>query len=138
MEKLTETPANIMKERFGKDNIIALATVGDGEPYVRYVNSYYEEGAFYIITYALSNKMRQIAKNSTVALCGEWFTGHGRAQKLGWVRKVENAELAERLRSAFSAWYQNGHVNEKDENTVILKITLTDGVLMAEGKRYEF
>lgn len=130
--------AMLMQERFGKDSLIALATDEDGVPHVRAVNALYEDGAFYCVTYLLSNKMRQIAKNSTVALCGEWFTGHGRAQNLGWVKKVENAEIAERLRSAFSAWYQNGHVSEKDENTVILKITLTDGVLMAEGKRYEF
>ena len=43
-------------------------------PYVRYVNAYYENGAFYIITYALSNKMIHIENNSTVAIAGDWFT----------------------------------------------------------------
>ena len=51
-----------MIERFGKDTVIALATVEGGVPYVRSVNAYYENGAFYIITYALSNKMKQIEK----------------------------------------------------------------------------
>ena len=129
---------NLLALRFNKDSLIALATEENGVPHVRAVNSLYEDGAFYCVTYLLSNKMRQIAKNSTVALCGEWFTGHGKAQSLGWVKKEKNAEIAEKLRSAFSAWYLNGHVNEEDENTVILKITLTGGVLMAEGKRYEF
>lgn len=45
-----------MTERFGKNIIIALATVENEVPYVRYVNAYYEKGAFYIITHALSNK----------------------------------------------------------------------------------
>jgi hypothetical protein len=30
-----------MKERFGKDSVIALATEENGIPYVRYVNAYY-------------------------------------------------------------------------------------------------
>ena len=45
-----------MSERFGKDTIIALATVENEVHFVRYVNAYYENGAFYIITYALSIK----------------------------------------------------------------------------------
>ena len=48
----------VMQERFGHDNVLALATVDGTEPWVRYVNAYYENGAFYVITYALSNKMR--------------------------------------------------------------------------------
>lgn len=55
-EKLTRETAEIMDERFGCDTLLSLATVEDGIPSVRTVNSYYEEGAFYVITYALSNK----------------------------------------------------------------------------------
>lgn len=39
---------DLMDERFGKDNVLALATLEDGLPAVRYVNAYYERGAFYI------------------------------------------------------------------------------------------
>ena len=136
MEKLTETTTNIMKERFGKDNIIALATVGDGEPYVRYVNSYYEEGAFYIITYALSNKMRQIAQNPAVSIAGDWFTAKGKGMSLGYFGKPENAEMATKLREVFAEWIDNGHNNFADENTIILKVELIEGVLFSQGKRY--
>lgn len=59
-----------MMERFGKDSLIALATVVDGVPNVRTVDSFYENGAFYVLTYALSNKMKQIKKNSVVAISG--------------------------------------------------------------------
>lgn len=48
-----------MIKRFGKDTAIALATVEHGVPCVRNVNSYYEDGSFYIITYALSNKINR-------------------------------------------------------------------------------
>lgn len=41
------------------------------------------------------------------------------------------------LRAAFAAWYANGHTNEADPNTCLLRVRLTDGVLFAEGKRYE-
>ena len=79
VKKLSEDVEKIMAERFGKDTIIALATVENEVPFVRYVNAYYENGAFYIITYALSNKMRHMESNSTVAIAGEWLTAHGKS-----------------------------------------------------------
>ncbi len=136
MDKLTEVTTRIMEERFGKDNVIALATVGEGEPYVRYVNSYYEEGAFYIITYGLSNKMLQIEKNKAVSIAGDWFTAKGKGLSLGYFGKPENAEMAKKLREVFAEWIDNGHNNFADENTVILKIELIEGILFSQGKRY--
>ena len=68
MEKLSQKAGKIMNERFGKDTVIALATVEDGVPYVRNVNAYYENGAFYVITYGLSNKMKQLEKNPLAAI----------------------------------------------------------------------
>ena len=62
MRKLGSEAEKIMIERFGKDTVIALATVEHEVPYVRNVNAYYEDGSFYIITYALSNKIKQIEK----------------------------------------------------------------------------
>ena len=104
MKKLSEDAEKIMAERFGKDTIIALATVENEVPFVRYVNAYYEKGAFYIITYALSNKMRHMESNKNV----------------------------------FSEWIDNGHNNFDDENTIILCVELTDGLLLAHGTMYEF
>ncbi len=52
----------IMNERFNHDTLIALATANGTIPYVRAVNSYYQEGAFYVITDASSGKMKQIEK----------------------------------------------------------------------------
>ncbi len=127
----------LMTERFGKDSLIALATASGDTPHVRAVNAYYLEGAFYCVTYAKSGKMKQIEKNPTVGLCGEWFTGHGRGENLGHVLLAENRALMEILRPAFAAWYSLGHVDESDPNTILLKITLTDGVLMKQGRRYE-
>ncbi len=137
MEKLNAESKRIMDERFGKDNVIALATVEGEMPAVRSVNGYYEDGAFYVITYALSNKMKQIEKNPNIAIAGDWFTAHGKGINLGYFCKEENKEIAEKLRKAFADWIDNGHNNFEDENTCILCIQLTDGVLFSHGKRYD-
>ena len=127
----------IMIERFGKDTVIALATVKDDVPYVRSVNAYYENGAFYIITHALSNKMKQIKSNPTVAISGDWFTAHGKGINLGYFRKEENHVIAEKLKKVFAEWIDNGHNNFDDENTIILRIELTSGLLLSHGTRHE-
>ena len=137
MKKLSQEAEKIMMERFGKDSVIALATIENGVPYVRNVNAYYENGAFYVITYALSNKMRQIESNPAVAIAGEWFTAHGTGINLGYWGKEANALIAEKLKMAFAEWIDNGHNNFDDENTIILCIQLTDGLLLAHGTKYE-
>lgn len=136
MEKLNAETKRIMKERFGKDSIISLATSESGIPSVRNVNGYYEDGAFYVITYALSNKMKQIEKNPNVAIAGDWFTAHGKGVNLGYFCKEDNKDIAEKLRKAFVEWIDNGHNNFDDENTCILCIQLTEGVLFSHGMRY--
>ncbi len=137
MEKMTKEAEKVMIERFGKDNVIALATTDNGIPYVRSVNAFYEDRAFYIITYGLSNKMKQIENNPVVAISGDWFTSHGKGVNLGYFGKEENSDIAEKLRKSFAEWIDNGHNNFDDVNTCILCIKLTDGVLLSHGTRYE-
>ena len=127
----------ILTDRFGKDSLIALATSTGNMPYVRTVDAVYMDGAFYVVTYALSGKMQQIRENPRVAVSGDWFTGHGIGENLGHVLLEENREVMGILRRAFAAWYDNGHTNEADPNTCLLKIRLTDGVLFADGVRYD-
>ena len=137
MNYWNEQAEKIMTERFGEDNVIALATAENNVPYVRSVTAYYENGAFYIITYALSNKMKQISDNPTVAITGEWFTAHGKAVSLGFIGKPENTSIAGKLKAVFALWIDNGHTNLNDENTIILCVKLTDAVLFSHGTRYE-
>ena len=134
---LLEEARKVMDERFGGDALIALATVEGGVPFVREVNACYIDGAFYVITYALSNKMKQIERNPSVAVCGEWFSGHGLAENMGYLLDAKNQTIFARLRSAFAEWYENGHIDENDPNTCILRIRLTDGVLYSNGTRFE-
>ena len=137
MEQLSQETKRLMDERFGHDSVIALATQDGDMPSVRYVNAYYEDGAFYVITYALSNKMQQLGKNQNAPVAGDWFTAHGKGVSLGYFGKEENRAIAQKLRTAFAAWIDNGHNNFEDQNTCILCIQLTDGVLFSHGTRYD-
>lgn len=129
----------LLEEKFGggKDNLISLATIardpsadGNPRPVVRDVDAYYEDGAFYAVTHAKSNKMLQIAQNPEVAIavCGEWLTAVGTGENLGWVLDPKNAELRTKLRTVFAQWYDMAN-NEADENCCFLAIRLTKGTL---------
>lgn len=137
MERLSKEAEKILLERFGRDSVIALATVDGSKPCVRNVNAYYENGAFYILTYALSNKMKQLEKNPAAAIAGEWFTANGRGRNLGYFGNAENKAIADKMKTVFSSWIDNGHNDFDDPNTCILRVELTDGLLFSHGTRYE-
>ena len=137
MKNCSREVEKILKERFEKDSIIALATAAGEMPHVRNVDAFYEDGAFYVLTHGLSGKMKQIAQNPSVALSGEWFTAQGRGINLGYFGKEENSYIAGKMMQVFSAWIDNGHNNFDDINTCILCIQLTRGVLFSNGTRYE-
>lgn len=137
MEKLSKEIEKILTERFGKDSLIALATAVNGIPYVRTVDAFYEDGAFYVLTHALSGKMKQIEQNPTVSVAGEWFTAQGRGVNLGYFGKAENSRIADKMRQVFSVWIDNGHNDFSDVNTCILCIKLTSGILFSNGVRFE-
>lgn len=127
----------ILEERFGGDNEMALATCRGNVPSVRTVNATYLQGCFYIITYALSRKMEDIRDNPTVALSGDWFSCHGTAESLGWFGREENRALAAHLRKVFAGWIDNGHNDFSDHNTIILRVQVSDAVLLSNGRRFE-
>lgn len=137
-----EEGLKLIEERCGngKDNLISLSTIamelnadGKPRPYVRDVDAYYEDGVFYVVTWAKSTKMQQIAQNNEVAfsVCSEWFSGNGIGENLGWVLDPKNAELRGKLRTAFSEWYDYAN-NEKDENCCILAIRLTRATVIKD------
>ena len=69
MKEFSQEAEQVMIERFGKDTIISLATTENATPYVRYVNAYYENGAFYVITH---NCIEEIGREWTALSCS-WF-----------------------------------------------------------------
>ena len=129
----------ILEEKFGngKDNVISLATIAlepaaDGKPcpVVRDVDAYYEDGVFYVVTWAKSSKMLQIAQNQAVSItpCFGWFTASGTGENLGWAMDPKNAELRLKLRKAFEKWYDMAN-NENDENCCYLALRMTNGII---------
>jgi hypothetical protein len=103
MDKYEEGLA-LIEERCGngKDNILSFATIamepnaaGNPRPFIRDVDAYYEDGVFYVTTWAQSTKMQQIAQNQEVAfsVCQEWFSGNGIGENLGWVLDPKNSGL---------------------------------------------
>lgn len=137
MTKIPLEAEKIMEKRFGRDSIMALATAANNIPYVRNVNAYYEDGSFYVLTYGLSAKMKQLKENPVAAISGEWFSAHGKAVDMGYFGKEENKAVAEKMRTVFAEWIDNGHNDFNDENVIILRIVLTDGILFSNGTRYE-
>ena len=137
-----EEGLQLMQERCGngKDNLISLSTIamtpgadGKPRPYARDVDAFYEDGTFYVSTSAKATKMQQIAHNSEVAftVCGEWVSGNGVGENLGWVMEPKNAELRLKLREAFSAWYDFAN-NESSEESIILAIRITRATLIKD------
>ena len=134
MKKLTAETERILIERFSKDSLISLATAADNMPYVRTVDAFYDNRSFYVLTYALSNKMKQIEANPNVAISGDWFTAKGKGINLGCFNKQENKAVSDRMKAYFAAWINNGHNDPDDENTVILQIKLTHGTLTVNNE----
>jgi len=144
-----EEALKIIEERFGnnKDNPISLATISIDAgrddlaiPCVRDVDAYYDKGKFYVVTYALSNKMKQIANNANVGIAVHFgqFSANGIGTNLGWVMEPKNSDLRTKLREVFAEWYDSAN-NENDVNCCILEIALTKATIMAghgEGVKF--
>lgn len=137
-----EEGLRLIEERCGngKDNVASLATIalgpnaeGNPRPYVREVDAFYEDGVFYITTWARSTKMQQIASNPEVAFAvsGQWFSGNGIAENLGWVLDPKNASLRAKLREVFAPWYDSA-IDERNENNIILAIRITRATVIKD------
>jgi uncharacterized pyridoxamine 5'-phosphate oxidase family protein len=139
-----EKAMKLIEERCGndKEEIIALATISlpAGEevkprPAVRMVSSYYEDGVFFVSTDARKNKMLQIAQNNEVGVCGfGWYSFQGITENLGWVKDEKNARIREKFKKVFEWFDQDG--DEDNPNSIVLKITLTEGVIIDFEKKY--
>ena len=126
----------------GKDNLIALATVslspnaaGNPRPSVRMVDAYYEDGVFYVSSSSWKNKTQEIGKNNEVSVCGlDLFAAQGTAENLGWVKDGKNAEIRTKMKKIF-VWFDD-HGNEDSPESIVLRITLTEGTITDNEKKY--
>lgn len=130
-----DSATELMKEQLGRDVIIALATSTEGGVNVRNVDGYYKEGCVYVVTHGSTHKMKEISKNSNIAICKDLMCAQGIGENLGNPSSDKNKKLRDELREIFISFYDK-HVNEKDPETCILKITLTNAVAFSRDTKY--
>lgn len=125
----------LMEEQFGQDTIMSLATCVDNNVSVRIINAYYKNGVIYITTHNSSLKMKQIEKNSNVALCKDLFNAAGTATNIGHPTLKKNKEIRDELKKVFCAFYDK-HVDENSAGTCILKVNLIKAVAFDKENKY--
>ncbi|HAQ40625.1 MAG TPA: pyridoxamine 5-phosphate oxidase [Clostridiales bacterium] len=130
-----EKSLNILEELFAKDYQFALATSNDNVPSVRFVDTFYNNGAFYVVTYAKSKKVKDIEKNPEVSMCNKLYRFSGTAYNIGHPLLEENHSIRKKLIEVFDPWYF-AHNNEKDENMCYVKIELKQGFFYKDNIGY--
>jgi len=125
----------VMNELFARDCQFAMATVQGNTPSIRFVDTYYEDGSFYVVTYSKSRKVQELSDNSQVALCNQLYRFSGNAYSIGHPLSAENKALRDTLIRVFEPWYF-AHNNENDENMCYVKIELKEGFIYKDGIGY--
>ena len=125
----------VMNELFAKDYQFALATSNNNMPSVRFVDTFYDNGSFYVVTYGTSKKVKEIEANPNISLCNKQYRFHGMAYNIGHPLESHNAEIREKLLVAFESWYFK-HNNENDKNMCYIKIELSSGFFYKDGTGY--
>jgi general stress protein 26 len=125
----------LMKQQLGHDVVISLATCKEKGVNVRNVDGYYKDGSVYVVTHMSTQKMKDIDKTSSVAICKDMMCAQGIGENIGNPKAEENRIITKELRAAFVSFYDR-HVNEDDPETCILKITLTSAVVFNVNTKY--
>ncbi|WP_077610826.1 pyridoxamine 5'-phosphate oxidase family protein [Clostridium sp. Marseille-P2415] len=131
-----EKSMRVLKELFGRDYQFTLATSENNIPSLRVVDTYFDDGNFYMVTYGDSRKVREIESNEHVALCKNLYRFQGIAHKIGHPLRPENKEIREKLIKAFESWYFK-HNDENSEKMCYVKIDLVNGFFYKDGTGYQ-
>lgn len=131
-----EESLEVLKSLFAKDCQFALATVSDQTPSIRIVDTFYDEGGFYIVTHAKSRKVVELMRSPNVALCHDLYRFSGTAKNIGHPLNEDNLKIRETLTKVFAPWYF-AHNNENDENMCFVKVDLKDGFYYKDGKGFK-
>ncbi len=130
-----EDSMNVMHALFAKDCQFALATANGNTPSVRIVDTFYDEGAFYVVAHAATQKVKEITTNENVSLCHHLYRFSGKAQNIGHPLLPQNAKVRDMLTQAFAPWYFE-HNNEQDENMCFIRIVVSSGFFYKDGTGY--
>lgn len=127
---------SVMAELFGKDCVFALATADGNVPFVRMVDAYYENGAFYVVTCADSQKVGELEANERVSMCAEACRFSGIARNIGHPLSPQNAAIRQSLTRVFAPWYFK-HNDEGNEKMCYVKIEPHRGFFYLNGTGYD-
>ena len=130
-----EEGVKAMELLYGKEVTLSLATVFDKKSNIRVVDTFFYGDAFYVSTYRLSKKCREIAINPHVALHQDFFVAYGMGYDIGSPLDSKNEQLRERFKNTFKTWYDI-HVNEEDSNTCYVEIKLEDAIVFNDNMKY--
>ncbi len=131
-----EKSIHVMNELFARDYQFAMATVKDNTPSVRFVDTFYESGSFYVVTHSKSQKVQELKINNQVSLCNKLYRFSGSGYNIGHPLLTENRAIREKLIKVFEPWYF-AHNNENDENMCYVKIELKEGFFYKDGTGYK-
>ena len=131
-----EKSLKLMNELFARDYQFSLATSNDNIPSVRFVDTFYDNNSFYIVTYAKSNKVREIENNPNVSICNKLYRFNGVAYNIGHPLKSHNSEIRKKIIAVFEPWYFK-HNDESDESMCYVKIELKNGFIYKDGLGYK-
>ncbi|MFR3727432.1 pyridoxamine 5'-phosphate oxidase family protein [Lacrimispora sp.] len=127
---------NVLQDLFGRDCQFAWATSENNIPSLRFVDTLFDNGSFYIVTFTGTKKVREIESNSMVALCKDMHRFQGIATNIGHPLDPKNKDIREKLINAFEAWYFQ-HNDEAYENMCYIKIDPVNGFFYKDGLGYQ-
>jgi general stress protein 26 len=130
-----EKAMEVMEELFAKDCVFAMATAQDNRPSVRFVDTFFQDGSFFVVTHAKTQKVRELETNSHVALSNHFYRFSGYAHNIGHPLTPENQELRSKLIEVFEPWYFP-HNDENDQDMCYVRIELVEGFFCKDGMGY--
>jgi len=125
----------VLSDLFSKDFTFVLATAKENVPSARVVDTYYENGIFWMVTYSKSNKMKEIENNPHVALCNNFHCFKCIARNVGHPLNEEKKAIREKLIKVFESWYF-AHNDENDEHMCYVKVEPESGFFHKDGFGY--
>lgn len=126
----------VMEELFARDCQFAMATAQGNVPSVRIVDTYWKDGAFYIVTHNSLQKVKELEGNEHVALCSQMNRFSGRGRNIGHPLKPENKAIRDTLTRVFEPWY-HAHNDEGDAGMCIVKVQPEQGFFSKDGTGYK-
>ena len=131
-----EEGLGVLDTLFARDYQFALATSNNNIPSVRFIDTFYNNRAFYIVTYRKSDKVKDIEQNPVVSLSKDLYRFTGIARNIGHPLLPENLKIREKLIKVFEPWYF-AHNNENDENMCYIRVDLNQGLFYKDGTGYK-